>query len=364
MSVFASNAFAMWCAGLAVLPIRPDRQPSVSGFNRWSRRPGKGTLANWMRDFPDDNIAILPGLSGVVVVDCDDTDQDEEVERLFGNTPISVVSRRGRHRYYMACHCSWPGNLRAFGLDVDIKAGRSLVIAPPSRHESGHIYLLEGDWSDIKRLPPINAENLRERLSRPLAGGRPDRRFMRDGSRGQWLNDRLCARATSCGSFDALLLEAKALNSQLEPDPLDDAEVFKRAGKVWQDAQAGKLRPPSASRTRTAISALDRLCRLSSRLGPDAMALLLMLQAQHTARCRRGETFAITPRAMADHEVIPGWPRERYERARDLLLEAGLVVLVSPHIRKGRKAAQYALVDAYAQFQEASHGGRAVNWLH
>ena len=156
-----------------------------------------------------------------------------------------------------------------------------------------------------------------------MTDDRLDRRRMRDGSRGQWLNDRLCAKAASCADLDALLQEARTLNSQLEPEPLDDAEVLKRTRKVWQDAQAGKLRPPSALRTRTAISALDRLCRLSPRLGPDAMALLLMLQAQHTARCRRGETFSITPRSMAAHGVIPGWTRERYERARDLLLETG-----------------------------------------
>ena len=89
------------------------------------------------------------------------------------------------------------------------------------------------------------------------------------------------------------------------------------------------------------------------------MALMLMLQAQHTARCRRGETFSITPRSMAAHGIIPGWTRERYERARDLLLETGLLVQLSPHRSKGRKAAQYALADAYSEFQLLSYGAGA-----
>ena len=169
MKVFASSAMPMSRAGLAVLPIGPNRLPSVSGFNRWKRPPGERTIAGWIDIYPDNNIAILPGLSGVVVVDCDDADQDDEVEELFGATPIRVVSRRGRHRYYKAAQIPLPGNLREYGLDVDIKAGSSLVIAPPSRHESGHIYRLEGDWLDLKHLPPISVDNLQSRLNSLLS---------------------------------------------------------------------------------------------------------------------------------------------------------------------------------------------------
>jgi hypothetical protein len=43
--------------------------------------------------------------------------------------------------------------------------------------------------------------------------------------------------------------------------------------------------------------------------------------------------------------VMPGWPRERYERARDLLIEAGLIVKLSDYWRDaiGNHRAEYTL---------------------
>jgi hypothetical protein len=55
----------------------------------------------------------------------------------------------------------------------------------------------------------------------------------------------------------------------------------------------------------------------------------MRLRIAHSAACRRGETFCITPKAMAKADVIPGWTRERYETARDLLLLSGLVEKVA-----------------------------------
>ena len=73
--------------------------------------------------------------------------------------------------------------------------------------------------------------------------------------------------------------------------------------------------------------------------------LLLTLRALHSARCRRGETFCLTPRSMANADVIVGWSRERFQHARDVLLEAGMIVQVTPFRRIGgrHQAAQYQL---------------------
>ena len=48
---------------------------------------------------------------------------------------------------------------------------------------------------------------------------------------------------------------------------------------------------------------------------------------------------------MARDNVVPGWTRERYEKARDLLLLAGLVYKVAAvrSTAEGRVAAQYRL---------------------
>ena len=349
--IFADNAMTMYRHGLAVLPLGADRTPRIKGFDRWTIRPGTHTIKKWMRAHPTDNIAIVPDLSGVLVADCDDASQDAAVEELLGPTPLMVVTRRGRHRYYSKVNQRLPGNLRTVGLKVDLKA-RGIVIAPPSLHESGHIYQLDGcDWSALRDLPPPNLCKLLALISRTGSGDTVSDIGMRDGSRGQWLNDGLCRHVMSCGSFDELLQRAAILADQLEGaglPRLTDAMVTKRAQKVWQDAQAGKLQLNSDYRgtVKSSLTELDTLCRHSPRHGPDALVLLLKLRAFHAARCRRGETFCLTPRSMAEHNVVIGWTRERFEKARDVLLETGEIARVAPFRRKGanREAAQYVLV--------------------
>lgn len=347
--IFADNAVTLYRHGLAVLPLAPDRTPSIKGFDRWAIRPGVHTLKKWMRAHPTDNIAIVPNLSGVLVADCDDASQDGAVEELLGPTPLVVVTRRGRHRYYRKVDQRLPGNLRAIGLEVDLKAS-GLIIAPPSLHASGHVYQLDGcDWSALKDVPPPNLD----RLLGLLAGGRGhavSKIDMRDGSRGQWLNDQLCRYVMACGSFDELLQRATTLADELEAagiPRLSEAMITKRAQKVWQDAQAGKLQQFSTYKgtAKTTLTEVDALCLHSPKHGPDALALLLKLRVLHAARCRRGETFCLTPRSMAQHNVVIGWTRERFQKARDVLLETGEIVQEAPFRRKGgkRQAAQYRL---------------------
>jgi hypothetical protein len=112
-------------------------------------------------------------------------------------------------------------------------------------------------------------------------------------------------------------------------------------------AQAGKLEHwigrEGVARSRG--SEIDVLLKLNSRIASDALMLLLRLRIDHSARCRRGETFNITPKAMVRSDVVHGWTRERYKKARDLLLLAGFIDKVSDfkHTRDGREGAQYRL---------------------
>ena len=102
------------------------------------------------------------------------------------------------------------------------------------------------------------------------------------------------------------------------------------------------------------------ITRHSTKHGPDALVLLLKLREMHSARCKRGETFAITPHAMVRSEVIPGWTRERYVNARDVLLGIELIVKLRPFRQNcgRRQAAQYALAEFIDRFakQTATQG--------
>src|SRR5215467_13432026 len=98
--IFADGAPELSAFGLAVIPLGPDREPRVSGFNRWSRPPGKRTVAKWCEEHPGDNIAVIPGLSRKVVADCDTLAQVEQVQDLLGPTDLRTRTNRGMHLWY------------------------------------------------------------------------------------------------------------------------------------------------------------------------------------------------------------------------------------------------------------------------
>jgi hypothetical protein len=353
--VFAENAQVMAQHGLAVIPIARNREPYVIGFNRWSRPPGRRALDRWAQQYPRANIAVVPGLSGVMVADVDNANDVPAVEGLLGATPLRTRTRRGMHLWYAKPDVRLPGDLRKYGLDVDLKAGANLVIAPPSIHESGVAYALDDgcDWTALRDVvqPMVNRlQHLVNAHAKEVVVSTSGHREMRDGSRGQWLNDRLCRHAAACANFEEMMDVAMTLKQELAKrglEPLDDEEVFRRTQKVWQDAQDGKLESWVGREgvARLTGREMQALCELDARTGPDAYTLLAHLRVSHSLRCRRGETFSITPKAMSRHNVIPGWGRERYERARDLLLLAGLIMLVTPfsNTAEGRRAAQYTL---------------------
>ena len=59
---------------------------------------------------------------------------------------------------------------------------------------SGHIYRFDGAaWSALRDLPTPELGGIRELINRTFVSS-----SMRDGSRGQWLNDQLCSYAAAC----------------------------------------------------------------------------------------------------------------------------------------------------------------------
>lgn len=344
-AIFATHAPALAALGIAVVPISRNRTPHVAAFNGWLRAPSNSQVTRWGTQWPAANIALVPRLSGVFVADVDALEQVGAVEELLGVTPLHVLTNRGAHLYYSAVNAELPGSLRGMGLDVDLKAGANLVIVPPSIHESGVRYRFRdgSDWLLLRKLPKPNLEKIVGLVrSAQLLDARNDSRAMA-------LNDELCRLTFS--SEAEMLQGAIALNpgisEKLGKGPMDHAEVAKTVKKVWNDRVKGKITPygRGASVFRSPMWEWARLSAVRPKYASDAFFLLARLRTDHGARCKRGETFAITPVAMARGKVIPGWTRERYERARNILLEAGLITLVSgfSNAAHGRQAAQYRL---------------------
>ena len=361
--IFANHAPAMRRAGFAVLPAAGKR-PIRSGFSTWRYMPSISAVEKWAEREPGADIVYIPGLCqtargarGIVVVDGDDEEACGRVVELFGDTPGKVRTRRGQHFLYRGpdFDLGKVSSLKAYGLNADLKhgqAGSGIVVAPPSRHEKDRTFAYAWDGCDetvIRDLPPFDVKSLRRLIGDQQSKPKP-RLKMRDGSRGLWLNDNLIRHVCHCDTFDDLLEVARGVNASLADSavqPLDDGEVVERAKAVWADCRAGKIEKwaggPGVQRVH--LVEMEALERIDPRRAPDALFLLLKLRAEHAARCARGETFAISPTAMAQHQVLSGWTRDRYAAARDLLLQAERIVEISAAKSVGGKflSAQFVL---------------------
>jgi len=349
-------------------------------------RPGAETVARWAEKDPDADIFYVPGLShaksggsGIVVVDADDEFACERVVETFGDTPGKVRTRRGRHFQYRDTGLDFRKlcSLKAFGINADVKHGNSIVVAPWSRHQKDRSFIyawVNCDETVIRELRPFNGAALQRLIdkSRPeqVAGllgqaGTQMSPALRDGSRKLGLNDRLVAIVWSCSSDSELLEQAFKINNEIgrsDPrGPRTADQVMAVARAVWRDRETGKIEKwsgvPSSDKHRRILA--ERLSLLDPKAAPLAYMLLERLVDEHGARCRCGGTFALSVRAMAEAQVIPGWSWRQYSRARNLLLIAGLIDRVSKFIdtADGRVAAQYRL-SAFILYPGARGGGQ------
>jgi hypothetical protein len=365
MRVFADHAQKMRAKGLAVLPVGPGRRPYVNSFNAMRYRPGEKIVGRWCEAFPDANIAVMPGLSGrgAMVADCDTFDAADKFQDRFGASDLKVRTRRGVHCWYARAPFRLPGNLKKFGLEVDLKTGNQIVIAPPSIHESGHIYRLDGcDWDALHKLRSLKVDKLHEFIhglkqqaaeKHEESSSFHDPRELRDDSRGLCINDTVFGYALRGASQEECIAMAYRLNetfADTSKGRLSADEVFERAVKAWQDGQSGRFK--MWGKGRRSVIRLTR--EESDRLTPDALKLLTKLRAEHSARCERGETFKLSPIAIDKAGFMP---RKRIEKARAELLKAGLVAVVvkAVNTRFGRVPATYRLSSP-----DASHGGGAA----
>jgi putative DNA primase/helicase len=106
-------------------------------------------IEEWWRKWPDANIGIATGaVSRIIVIDVDGADGLATLKSLvaqhaFLPRTAIVKTARGWHLYFqMPVGCERIPCSTGDGLDV--RADGGYVVAPPSRHASGHIY----QWCD------------------------------------------------------------------------------------------------------------------------------------------------------------------------------------------------------------------------
>ena len=162
---------------------------------RWERyqgaRPAESTVRRWWQRWPDANVGVVTGsVSGLVVVDVDPRHGGDatlaDLEAREGRLPPTVEAFSGGgglHLYLRHPGAAVPSGQLGPGLDV--KADGGLVVAPPSRHPSGHRYEWEPGASPDEVAPaPVPAwvvDRVRAGASRLRAESRrlPRRREVR-----------------------------------------------------------------------------------------------------------------------------------------------------------------------------------------
>ena len=363
LGTFADHAPRLQAAGWAVLPGK-GKSPQVNGFNTWGGPPRAETIANWAKRKPDADILCVAGICktlkgrGIIVVDPDDETAIGQAAEFFGPTPCRIRTRRGINGVYTGDGAAIERilggkrtSLRPYGYNIDIKygiGGTSIAVLPPSVHEKDPS--IRYGWHECDETALSHAAPFPEAKFAALVAkhSTPDHKPLRDGSRKQASNDELIPHLFSCANFEQFLDIARTWNENLPArnyEPLEDAILIRRARVVWQHRERFVPMLGQGGIAQMKRTDFDALFSLDPKTAADAFALLARFNFDHSARCKRGETFAINPTTMKSAQVLPGWSRERYEAARDLLLKAGLIKCVQPFrmIKGERRAAQYSL---------------------
>jgi hypothetical protein len=337
--------------GLAVLPAPDDDGKSVkgtiAGFNKFKKRIPKGKTEDRFNSFPDANIAILPHLCSprLVVVDCDDDAALAAAEARYGYSPLLVSTPRGSggHLYYHA-----PSQVRArsrnlrrsHGLAIDVKAGPgAVVIVPPSvRPSTGRPYAFSrGSWDDLRSLPVFSEPRHRRHRPSSIGVSQP----VEEGHRNQHLFRALLRRARGCETLGELENIAAVLNERDYSPPLPWAEVVTVTRSAWGYEEQGCNWV--GGQRRVGIVEAD-FAALADE--PHAWTLFCKLHFEHRKEHRKlRDRFAISPKAMAQSKVLPGWTMHGYRKAIEILVQRGFLQIMHEGGRGQRDPRLFSFAD-------------------
>src|SRR5215467_12497170 len=157
MGEFLSAALDYAAQGLPVFPVVPrGKIPAVErGFHAATTNPA--TIRRYWTD-EDRNIGVPTGvISSFWVLDIDGDEGESNLHALeakHGAMPKTriVLTNRGRHAWF-AYPGAIPSSAARIGDGLDVRADGGYVVAPPSVHESGHIYTFEDSQTPLAEAP-------------------------------------------------------------------------------------------------------------------------------------------------------------------------------------------------------------------
>jgi hypothetical protein len=294
-----------------------------------SRATAAHRLPEWRRKFADANTGILTGPSKITVIDIDQANDalHRDLVGRFGDTPLQARTPRGGwHLFYRSN--GEPTKTKIDKLPVDVRGRGGFIVVPPSSRKDGARYeFIRGAVPDLDRLPSIKEGAL-------VVRNRPTKEVIEIGRRNETLWLLAMTEARSSDTEGELLSRVLILNeSQCEP-PIEHGEVERIVTSAWGYQQRGSNWVGQGGRVYVETSEIERFAA-----EPDALALLIGLRRAHLwVR----ETFVVSPRAMASEGLFCSWTEVRIRKARNRLVQAGLLCRVHAGGRGKHDAAWFA----------------------
>lgn len=250
-SRLAQRALVYAAHGWHVFPVQPRaKQPLVAhGYLEASIDPRQ--LGEWWARWPNANIGLAPGRSGLVVLDVD----GPEGERLAGDLGLlaeptlrAITGREGGGLHLFFRHPGFAVSNARLGEKLDVRGDMGYVLLAPSIHPSGQAYRWQNPGTPTAVLPPRALEALRiVQTNAPAAPGArtpaaeiPALEVIGEGGRNdtltRYVGRLLAKRHTPTEAYELAL----AINDTRCRPPLPVAEVW----AIVQSLAAKELRKP------------------------------------------------------------------------------------------------------------------------
>lgn len=261
--------------GLQVLPARYQHElkaPTIPWKKHTDKLATPVLLASWFKGTAPKNFWVMTGgISGVVVIDCDNAEADAWWRETLGDAVLSATTQsrtsKGTH-YWFRIPESWRGkSIKSWSKhplkegenrSFDFRADGTGVIAPPSVHETGVVYTWTVPFSQLQDAP----EALLDGTLRTAAPGQEAGVTMAapvvarigpggrtgglsdllasppsEGGRNVWLTNVAGHIAQQFrGNEDLYRTFCAEANGKLSP-PLDGAEYEKTVSSIWASEQ-------------------------------------------------------------------------------------------------------------------------------
>ena len=300
-------------------PVRGDtKRPAVKGY----LKVGPQVSERFAGKFGGyDAFGFALKRAGITVLDVDTPDERVLADALdrHGQTPLVIRTGSGNWQAYYRNRGEGRRIRPWSGKPIDV-LGDGFTIAPPSKGARGWYAFVQGTLDDLDRLPRI--KGLAVTGEAPAAApNKPERIAIAKGQRNRELFRFCMSEARSCASLDELVYRAAAFAETAlspVPEPVTAEEIKRTAMSAWGYEAGGENWSGKGRVVAFDHDLVDRYLRSD----PDAFLLLTDLKRHHW-----GRTEFVIANGMA---VALGWGRPRFYKARQQLLDGGVIRCVHP----------------------------------